>query len=110
MEQTASPFASDTSTEIATDINSVSARAAMRDGRVIVVAVNKTNRPVSLQLAINGASESLSWSLQSFAFDDLRHWPMLAIDQPVLGNELDANSSTMVLPPLSINRIEQANF
>ncbi len=86
-------------------IDAVSAEVVVKDGRITVLAINKTPRAIPVKLAINGVDKINTFVHKSLSFGDLNHLKTFEMTEPVL-TDVESNPSGLVLPPLSISRID----
>ncbi len=92
------------STKIGNDLNGVSAMAVQRDGDVFVLAINLTNRSADFRIEFNNNITPMNVSHETYIPESdesigMNHNVLEKIAGPESG-------STIILPPLSINRIQ----
>nr|UZM28256.1 hypothetical protein [uncultured bacterium] len=96
------------STKIGDNIDAVSTSAVVKDGKLIVLAINKTTASVPLHLEINGDRDTQTHVHHTLAFADLNVLKSFAMDESVLTEvkpAIDTRKAAIALPPLSINQI-----
>ena len=96
------------STTVGDGINAVSAEAVIKDGNVIVFAINKTNRGVPLKVTLDGITYSQSFAHSSLSFEEINELKSFGLEEDVLTEVKPGAKSQgrgILLPPLSINRI-----
>ncbi len=93
------------SSKITTGLDAVSAEAVIKDGKLTVFAVNKTTRSVPLSVKFDGVVYEKPFKHRAFAFKGINEFPSFALQESALAN-LPSESGAVILPPLSINRID----
>lgn len=93
------------STAIAEGLDAVNAEVVIKDGKVIVFAVNKANRSVPFSVKLDGAPCTQPLKHRAFAFENVNAFPSFGLEESAL-TDVTPKSGGLVLPPLSINRIE----
>lgn len=83
----------------------MSAEAVVKDGKVTVFAINKTNQSVPLALKIDGTVYEKGFTHKAFAFKDAGEFPVFGLNESPLA-DIAPGEDGIVLPPLSLNRIE----
>jgi alpha-L-arabinofuranosidase len=86
-------------------IDAVHAAAVLKEGRLIVFAINKSTSRVPLALEIDGNANSQRLVHQALAFDDLNQLKFFAMEESVL-TDVNLDNGGIVLPPLSLSRID----
>lgn len=86
-------------------MDAVSAKAVVRDGKLIVIAINKTTSEASFSVNIDGQECALLYQHSALSFDDVNQLKTFAMEDTVLA-EVKAQSANIILPPLSISRID----
>ncbi len=89
---------------IGSSVNAVSARAVVKDGKKMILALNLTDKPAVLQLNVDGSAFAESYDLEAFKFDSLGHLPIIPFDANPI-NYRQNGSGQIILQPLSVNRI-----
>jgi hypothetical protein len=85
-------------------VDTVTARAVKKDGRLIICAINLSDQPSQLAITIDQNNKPAVLTHETFAFDSLGETTLLDIAaNPLKTIELTNNSIT--LSPLSINKI-----
>ncbi|WP_442509324.1 hypothetical protein SH528x_000890 [Novipirellula sp. SH528] len=106
--ENAERFASETdSSEIGDGIDAVSAEAVIKEGKLIVFTINKSTRATPFQLIIDGVTQTKPVELKTLSFENLNELKTFEMDESVLTN-VKPDPSGIVLPPLSISRIDVA--
>lgn len=96
-----------TSTKITDNFNAVSAEAVIKDGKLIVFALNKTNAPIPFRLVIDGKPLKQATKHRTLSFPDFNKLPTFEMDQAILSEVKPSQDNTIILPPLSLNRIDK---
>jgi hypothetical protein len=93
------------------DIEAVAAEAVIKDGKMIVFAINKTTKPVPLRISIDGAAFARPATNGTLSFPDLNELRTFELEESVLA-AVDLNDEskdeTFLLPFLSLNRFDKA--
>lgn len=97
------------STKMGDDIDAVSAEAVIKDGRLTLFAINKTTREVPFHLIIDGVTQTEPFELRTLSFVDLNELGTFRLDEEIL-TDVKSESSVIVLPPLSLNRVDIASI
>jgi len=85
--------------------NAVSAKAVTKNGKVIVLAINKTTRSVPLTLNLDGAKTTQPFVHSALSFDEVNKLKTFGLEESVL-TEIKPQAGGILLPPLSISRID----
>lgn len=85
-------------------IDAISARAVIRDGKTIVLAVNLTQRPCNFTLKFDNKSYAQAVVHEAMKFTDLSELVVLDFDASPL-SLITNTPGTITLPPLSVNKI-----
>jgi hypothetical protein len=96
------------SIKVGDGLNAVSAEAVVRNGRVTVFAINKTTRSVPFRLVVDDAPYARRLVHQALSFDDANETKSFELDEPVLIDVTTAGKGSYALPPLSLNRFDEA--
>ncbi len=94
------------------DLEAVAAEAVIKDGKMIVFAINKTTKSVPLQITVDGVSSSWSATHHALSFTDLNELRSFGFDSSVLAKvdmSGESKDATFLLPPLSLNRFDEAD-
>lgn len=86
-------------------MNAVSASAVVRDGKVTIVAINKTTRNAELSVNFDGQKYAQAHSHQALSFNDINQLTTFGLEESVLA-EVKSEAGRIILPPLSISRID----
>ncbi len=89
-------------TKIGKDIDAISADAVIKDGKLTVFAINKTPRSVPLSLSLDGKPATDPHTHRALL---LEHAKIFDLTGEVL-EEVPSKDGAIVLPPLSISRID----
>ncbi|VGO12545.1 hypothetical protein PDESU_01098 [Pontiella desulfatans] len=94
------------SVQVGEGLDAVRAAAVLKDGTVSVFAINKTPVGVPLKLGIDRAEDAPAFRHQALSFDGVNQLKTFAPEEklPVVSVP---RGSEVVLPPLSINRIDR---
>lgn len=93
------------SLQLADGLDAVSAEAVVKDGRISIIAVNKSDKPVRLKLTLDGHDEGLKFSHRALCFDSAGDFKRFGLSEnPLL--VIAAETEGISLPPLSISRID----
>lgn len=84
--------------------NAVNARVVIRKGKIVVIAVNLTDRPVDFTLNFDNKKYGQSYNHEAMAFDCLSENKIIGIDANPL-NVVKSGRGKIILPALSINKI-----
>ncbi len=103
-------YASEMSTtRIDADTDAVAAEAVIKDGKMIVFAINKTTKSVPLKITVDGDRFSRSATHAALSFTDLNELKSFGLNESLLA-EVDvigeSKVATFLLPPLSLNRVD----
>lgn len=90
------------STKIGPDLDAVSAEVVVKDGKVTVFAINKTNRPVPLSLSFNGKPDARAITHRALLLEKPRPF---TLSEDVL-TDVPSNADGILLPPLSLSRMD----
>jgi hypothetical protein len=93
------------STKIGNGLNAVNATAVEQDGKLIVLAVNKTTKEAPFSLHVDGVESRGPLKHQALTFKAVNELKTFAMDGKYL-EAVEVSAGQIVLPPLSINRIE----
>ncbi len=96
-----------TATKLAINLGSVdavSAKAVVKNGKTIIVALNLTDKPAQFQIKVDGSNYSDVYTLDSRKFDNMTELPLIPFDDKPF-NATQNGSGIVTLPPLSINVI-----
>lgn len=88
-------------------VDTVTARAVKKDGRLIICAINLSDQPSQLAITIDQVNEPAVLNHEALAFESLGEATLLGIDANPLKPVVLANNH-ITLPPLSINKIVMA--
>jgi hypothetical protein len=88
-------------------VDTVTARAVRKDGRVIICAVNLSDQPSQLAIKIDKNQQPAALAHEALAFDKLSATPLLKINDNPLQTVKSSNDG-ITLAPLSINKIVMA--
>lgn len=91
--------------ELAEGRDAVRAVAVVKDGKELLLVINKTPLHVPLQVEVNGRSLEKDPMLRSLYFNDVNQIRQFTVEESP-DVEIPLNKGRLVLPPLSINRIE----
>ncbi len=97
-----------TSPNLCDGVDAVSAKAVVKNGKVTVLAINKTLQSIPMTIVIDGRTPASTQSHQALAFDDIDSLKEFAMDEPFTTN-VSHHAGDIILPPLSINQIELHN-
>ena len=89
---------------IGSSVNAVSAKAVIKDGKKLILALNLTDKPAVLQINVDGSLFSGDYELEAFKFNNIADLPIIPWDQNPY-NFTQNGSGTITLPPLSVNKI-----
>lgn len=92
------------SPELAPGLPAVSAEVVVKNGLTIVFAINKSDRPVPLRLKLGEGINEKKVVHRALAFNGATDFKTFAMDGMVL--TAIPTGSGIILPPLSINRID----
>jgi len=84
--------------------NAVNARAVTKNGQMLVLAVNLTDKPARFTLKLDGVAYDQASTHEALAFTDLAEVGVLPLEADPL-KLIGKGSDPIVLPPLSISRI-----
>lgn len=84
------------------DSEKVSASAALKDGKLIIFAINKSNQPANLKLNFSDNTYPQPAKHSTLELTNLKPF---TLDENVL-TEIPTADSIITLPPMSLNRIE----
>ncbi len=93
------------SPELAAGLPAVTAEAVIKNGKVTIFAVNKSDQSVALRLKIDGRFYSKPVVHRALVFDGAADFKTFAMDGEIL-TAVPATVPGILLPPLSINRID----
>jgi hypothetical protein len=93
-----------TSSEIVPGLDAASAKAVVKDGELMVYAVNKSPVSVPLDLEVDSHLFDGTFSHQALAFNDVNDFPTFDLGESALSDVING-SDGIVLPPLSISVI-----
>ena len=93
------------SSKIIAGLDAVSTDAVIQDGKLTVIAVNRTTRNVPLSVKFDGVVYEKPFKHQAFAFKWLNEFPSFAMKDSALA-DITPKTGGIVLPPLSISRID----
>lgn len=93
------------SPELAPGLPAVSAEAVMKNGSLTVFAINKSNQPMPLRVKFGGGFYEKKVIHRALAFKNVAAFNTFAMDGKTL-TAIPTGESGIVLPPLSINRID----
>nr|UZM28271.1 hypothetical protein [uncultured bacterium] len=94
------------------EIEAVAAEAVVKDGRMIVFAINKTTNSVPLKITVDGVSFSLPATHRALSFTELNKLKSFGLDESVLAKvdvSGESKDGSFLLPPLSLSRFDQAD-
>ncbi len=97
-------------TIIGKNVESVSAEAVTKDGKLTIFAINKTPRRVPFHLKFNGTSYDRPLAHRTLSFSEVNESKSFALNQPVLSvvNPREGiQDGVILLPPLSLNRFDK---
>lgn len=89
------------------ELNAVSARAVVKQGKTLVFAVNLTDRPVEFRVNIDGVPYNDSYRLEAVKYEQLSDERIIPFDSNPFNHDVHG-AGLVELPPLSINRITLA--
>ncbi|KMT64817.1 Ig-like domain-containing protein [Catenovulum maritimum] len=92
------------SPELSLGVKSITARAVIKNGKVQLLVINKTNQAAPFTIKADDATYTGTYSHQTMAFDSLSEEKLLAIDAEPL-TTLAETSGAVTLPKYSINII-----
>lgn len=96
------------STKIGDGLDDVSAEAAIKEGQLIVFAINKTTQDVTLHLKFSDQPNSHPLSHQALSFSDANSTTSFEMGASVLTTvESSEATATYVLPPLWLNQLDE---
>ena len=98
-----------TTWQLAKGSDAVVGRAAVKNGKTAVFAVNKTPRPAAFTLKFNDVTYSKSCRHEALKFDSLTDNPSFAAFENPL-KLVKESSGTITLPPYSVNKISNFAF
>ena len=93
-----------TSTEITGGINAVLAEAVDQDGKTVIFAINKANVSAPFTLQFDGITYTGNMKHQALAFSGASDFPLFGFTEDPL-TTLSSNTTSITLPPLSLNVI-----
>ncbi|WP_016954234.1 Ig-like domain-containing protein [Catenovulum agarivorans] len=93
------------SPKLINDVDAVSARAVVKNGKTYLFVVNKTNKSVPFKAKIDGSQYYGSFKHQALSFNWMGHAPEIPVDTSSLSLVKDG-SGAINLPQLSLNIIE----
>ena len=93
-----------TSTAIASGIQAVLAEAVVKDGELIVFALNKADKAATFTLKFDGLQYSAPVKHEALAFNDANEFKLFGFTENPLST-LSQATTTIILPPLSMNVI-----
>lgn len=85
-------------------VDTVTARAVKKDGRLVICAINLSDQPSPLAITVDQDTQPAVLTHGSFAFNELGETIVLDIDAAVL-QPMKVPNGPITLPPLSINKI-----
>ena len=88
-------------------VDTVTARAVKKDGRIIICAINVSDQPNQLAITIDQDSQRAVLTHETLAFDTMAETIQLDIDDNPL-KSIDPTNNRITLPPLSVNKIVMA--
>lgn len=88
-------------------LEAVSAEAVIKDGKVVVFAINKTNQSVPLALNFDGVAYLRGFTHKAFAFKEAGEFPIFGLNESPLA-DVAPGKNGILLPPLSLNCIDLA--
>lgn len=91
-----------TSSEIVAGLDAASAKAVLKDGQLVVYAVNKSPVSVPLSLEIDGASYGGAYVHEALQFNDVNDFPTYNLSDSAL-TTVASTPGAISLPPLSIS-------
>ena len=94
--------ASMTSTEITPGLAAATGKAVLKDGELVVYAINKSPVGVELDLNINGGPYSGPYTHEAFQFDIVDDFPSFGLSESAL-EPVSSTPGAIMLPPLSIS-------
>ena len=95
-----------TTSELLPGSNAVEAKASKKDGKIIVTAVNKTNKTVAFNLLFNDKAYKLTFKHETLAFDSLNEIRIVDFDEKPL-KLIKSGAGVISLPPYSVNKISE---
>ena len=87
-----------------TTVNAVNARAVVKDGKTMVVAVNLTNKPAQFTLKFNGAIYRGAYVHDAMTFKTMDEERILGFDENPLNFNMRSTGS-ITLPAYSVNKL-----
>jgi alpha-L-arabinofuranosidase len=93
------------STKIGDGLDAVSAEAVIKDGKVIVFAVNKTTDSVPFVVNFDGVNNAQRGIHQTLSFSDMKEPRSFGLEEELM-TELEFQGGRIILPPMSLNRID----
>lgn len=93
------------STQIGDELDAISDNTVLKNGNLTLLAINKTTSPAKRDFKINGKLNSRSFIHRVLAFDGVNKLKTFAMEDEVL-SKVNSDDGTIVLPLLSINRID----
>ncbi len=91
-----------TSSEIVPGLDSTSAQAVMRNGELVVYAVNKSPVSVPFSLSVDNTSYSGAYTHETLQFNDVNDFPTFNLGDSGL-TTIASTPGSITLPPLSIS-------
>ncbi len=96
-----------TATKLAINLGSVdavSAKAVVKDGKTMILALNLTDKPAEFQIKMDGVDYAYGYKLEARKFSNMTELPLIPFDDKPF-NFTQFGSGRVILPPLSINVI-----
>lgn len=91
-----------TSSEIVPGLAAASAKAVMKDGELVVYAINKSPVSVPFEVDINSTSYNGAYTHETLQFNNVNDFPMFNLDDSGL-SPVASTPGAITLPPLSIS-------
>lgn len=95
-----------TSPQLAAGLDAVSAEAVVKDGRISIIAVNKSDKAIRLNVILDGSARIPEFSHRALCYDSVGDFKRFESRTTPLAKVSD-RTREISLPPLSISRMDE---